>query len=70
MPPEGAPEKLRLEIATGRSTVLGRLTRAVRPALDGGDDQDADLSARILSAVADEYARLVLTDAVRFPRSG
>ena len=67
MPPEGAPEKLRLVIAKGRSTVLEQLTRAVRPALSGGDDEDADLTARILSAIADEYARLVLTDATRFP---
>lgn len=67
MPPEGAPEKLRQVIARGRSTVLEQLTRAVRPALQGGDDEDADLTARVLSAISDEYARLVLTDADRFP---
>ncbi|MDQ6744905.1 MAG: hypothetical protein M3Z27_02630 [Actinomycetota bacterium] len=29
--------------------------------------RDAELTARILSAISDEYARLVLTDPVRFP---
>jgi len=32
---------------------------------------DAELTARLLSAIADEYARLVLTDPARSPpRSG
>ncbi len=66
IPPEGAPEKLRQAIAHGRRSVLARLTRAVRPALHGGDDNDAELTARVLSAISDEYARLVLSDAERF----
>jgi len=67
MPPEGAPETLRLAIARGRRAVLAKLARAVRPALRGGDDDDdAELTARVLSAISDEYARLVLTDAERF----
>lgn len=68
MPPEGAPQILHKSIARGRATVLARLTDAVRPALarDRGLP-DAELTARLLSAIADEYARLVLTDPVRFP---
>ncbi len=65
MPPEGAPETLRRAIARGRRAVLAKLARAVRPALRG-DDDDAELTARVLSAISDEYARLVLTDAERF----
>jgi AcrR family transcriptional regulator len=64
--PEGAPESLRQSIAQGRQSVLDKLTSAVRPALRGGDLNDAELTARILSATADEYARLVLTDPVRY----
>lgn len=65
MPPEGAPETLRRAIARGRRAVLAKLASAVRPALRG-DDDDAELTARVLSAISDEYARLVLTDAERF----
>lgn len=68
MPPDGAPELLRTGIVQGRALVLARLTDAVRPALMGDQaSPDAELTARVLSAIADEYARLVLTDAVRFP---
>ena len=66
LPPVGAPERLRRAIAEGRRSVLDQLTKAVRPALRGGDD-NAELTARILSAISDEYARLVLTDPDRFP---
>ncbi len=66
MPPEGAPETLRVAIARGRRAVLAKLASAVRPALRSDDDDDAELTARVLSAISDEYARLVLTDAERF----
>jgi AcrR family transcriptional regulator len=67
MPPEGAPEKLHRSIARGRAAVLVRLTEAVSPALERRPElADAELTARILSAAADEYARLVLTDPDRF----
>lgn len=67
MPPEGAPESLRRSILRGRARVLGKLTAAVRPGLTPGDvTPDPELTARTLSAIADEYARLVLTDPVRF----
>jgi len=66
MPPEGAPQSLRQSIASGRQSVLRQMTRAVRPALRGGDLNDAELTARVLSAISDEYARLVLTDPARY----
>lgn len=62
MPPEGAPHRLRRSIEAGRQAVLAQLTRAVRPALEGENGSEAELTARILSAISDEYARLVLTD--------
>jgi AcrR family transcriptional regulator len=68
IPPEGAPMLLRKSISRGRSAVLDRLVRAVRPALiRDPESPDAELTARVLSAISDEYARLVLTDPVRFP---
>lgn len=68
MPPEGAPEILRKSIAQGRASVLARLAQAVRPALTlDRESPEAELTARVLSAIADEYARLLLTDPVRFP---
>jgi len=67
MPPEGAPETLHESIANGREMVLARLTQAVRPAMAlDGESPDAELTARLLSAIADEYARLLLTDPARF----
>jgi AcrR family transcriptional regulator len=67
MPPQGAPERLHRAIAQGRASVLRRMARAVRPALASQPGvADAELTARMLSAIADEYARLVLSDPVRF----
>jgi AcrR family transcriptional regulator len=68
MPPQGAPEMLRKSISRGRATVLDSLINAVRPVLRPTDNgPEPELTARILSAIADEYARLVLTDPTRFP---
>jgi AcrR family transcriptional regulator len=68
MPPEGAPEILRKSISRGRAAVLSRLVRDLRPGLaPGGAASDPELTARMLSAVADEYARLLLTDPKGFP---
>ncbi len=67
MPPEGAPEILRRSIVRGRSGVLERLTQAVRFGLKPGSPApDPELTARTLSAIADEYARLILTDPSTF----
>lgn len=67
MPPEGAPAALHAAIADGRATVLDQLIQAVRPALERDTaSPDAELTARLLSAISDEYARLLLTDQARF----
>ena len=67
MPPESAPQALRDEIAAGRKLALARLSAAVQPLVDRRPDMpDAELTARILSALSDEYARLVLTDPARY----
>jgi AcrR family transcriptional regulator len=67
MPPESAPEILRRNIAHGRARVLAQLTGAVRPLLAAGRASDhPELTARVLSAVSDEYARMVLTDPIHY----
>jgi AcrR family transcriptional regulator len=67
MPPEGAPEILRRSIVRGRAGVLERLTGAVSPGLrPGSKTPDPEITARTLSAIADEYARLILTDPERY----
>ncbi len=67
MAPEGAPELLRKSIAKGRTAVLGQLVAAIEPLLSGdGAAPDPDLTARVLSTIADEYARLLLTDPRKF----
>lgn len=69
MPPEGAPKALSAKITDGRTAVLGRLASAVRPVTDREPEvRDAELTARILSAISDEYARLILIDPQRFSR--
>jgi AcrR family transcriptional regulator len=68
MPPEGAPELLRERIARGRSAVVAQLAEIVGPGLGTGrESPDPELTARTLSALADESARLVLTNPRRFP---
>ena len=59
MPPEGAPAVLREAIATGRAAVVGQIAAAVGAL---GESPDPEMTARTLSALADESARLVLTD--------
>ena len=67
MPPEGAPELLRHSILTGRTAVLNQLASAVQPGLTpASETPDPELTARVLSAIADEYARLLLTDPSRY----
>jgi AcrR family transcriptional regulator len=67
-PPEGAPDALHRRIAAGKAQVLQRLTDAVSPALAlDRESPDAELTARLLSTISDEYARLVLADPERYP---
>jgi AcrR family transcriptional regulator len=63
MPPEGAPASLRHAIARGRAAVIAQLTEALRPGLRS---PDPELTARMLSALADEAVRLALTEPERF----
>ena len=68
MPPEGAPDVLRERVESGRAAVVAALAGTVGPAL--GPDRaspDPELTARMISALSDEGARLVLTDPERFP---
>jgi AcrR family transcriptional regulator len=67
MPPEGAPEILREQIATGRAAVIGMLAQAVGEGMGGAPSPDPELTARMLSAFSDEAVRLVLTDPERYP---
>jgi len=68
MPPEGAPPVLRDRIAQGRAAVVDQLAQAISPGLGAGrESPDPELTARTLSALADEAARLLLTDPERYP---
>ena len=69
MPSEGAPEVLRAHIAQGRDAVIAVLAQAVEPTgvIGGTPSPDPELTARLLSATADEAARLLLTDPERYP---
>ena len=67
MPPEGAPQLLRDQITSGRDAVVGVLATAVEGgASPGPGSPDPELTARMLSAIADESARLLLTHPRRF----
>jgi AcrR family transcriptional regulator len=70
IPPEGAPRALREHITRGRDAVVAALAEVVRPGLGpGSQSPDPALTARTLSAVADEAARLLLTDPAEYPVS-
>jgi len=66
VPPEGAPGLLAERIAAGRAAVVEQLAVAIGPV---AGSPDPELTARALSAVADEAARLVLADPGRYPPS-
>jgi AcrR family transcriptional regulator len=67
MPPEGAPAVLREQVTNGRDAVVAALAASVASAAGpGGGSPDPELTARLISAVADEAARLLLTDPRRF----
>jgi AcrR family transcriptional regulator len=61
VPPEGAPALLRERIAAGRAAVVQQLAGAA------AGSPDPELTARALSAVADEAARLLLSDPRAYP---
>jgi AcrR family transcriptional regulator len=68
VPPEGAPMVLRERVESGRAAVVAALASTVGPSLGPGRaSPDPELTARMISALSDEGARLVLTDPERFP---
>jgi AcrR family transcriptional regulator len=69
MPPEGAPEILREQIRRGREAVVGLLAQVVgSDGISAGQaSPDPTLTARLLSAIADELARLHLADREEYP---
>jgi AcrR family transcriptional regulator len=67
MPIEGAPALLRERIAGGRAAVLAQLAEAIRAGLGPARSPDPELTAHMLSATADEDARLLLADPERYP---
>jgi len=67
VPHEGAPRVLHEAISRGRAAVVAQLAAALRDG-DGLDAPDPELAAHLLSALADEAARLLLADPERYPR--
>ena len=79
MPQQGAPRVLHERIAAGRAAIVARLAAALttttgrrgRPPAagprPGASPPDPELTAHVLSAYADEAARLTLTDPERYP---
>lgn len=69
MPPEGAPESLHAAIAAGRAGVGIQLAGFAAPSFapGGGRSGDAELTATLLQAVSEEYARLLLEQPERYP---
>ena len=66
MPPEGAPLSLRDRITAGRRAIVGELAEVMQHSPEGASP-DPELTAHMLSALADEAARLVLTDPSHYP---
>jgi AcrR family transcriptional regulator len=69
MPPEGAPEILRERIAQGRAAIVAQLAELVAGAfapVGGQNSPDPELTAHSMSALADAWARLMLTDPEHF----
>jgi AcrR family transcriptional regulator len=68
--PDGSPDILREQIAQGRAEAIAQLAGAVAPAFGGGagnESPDPELTARTLSTLADEAARLLLADPDGYP---
>ena len=65
IPHEGAPRILHEQISRGRAAVVEQLAAALEGA--PGRPPDPELTARLLTAMADEAARLMLGDAEGYP---
>jgi AcrR family transcriptional regulator len=67
-PPEGAPHVLRQQVEAGREGVVTALAQVVGPGLaPDRPSPDPQLTARFLSAISDEAARLLLSDPGEYP---
>jgi AcrR family transcriptional regulator len=69
MPPEGAPPFLHERIAQARTAVVAQLAALIAEAFEprgGQRSPDPELTASSMSALADHWARLLLTDPDRF----
>ena len=69
MPPEGAPPELHEGIAESRAEAALHLQRLATPELASGAGEtspDPELTARLLQALSEEAARLLLNDPERF----
>ena len=68
MPPEGAPRVLRETVESGREAVVAALAQVVGPGLaPERPSPDPQLTARLLSSLSDEAARLLLSDPEQYP---
>jgi AcrR family transcriptional regulator len=68
MPPEGAPHMLREQVERGRDAIVATLAQVVGPGLaPERPSPDPHLTARLLSALSDEAARLLLSDPHEYP---
>jgi AcrR family transcriptional regulator len=68
MPPEGAPRVLREQVERGREGVVAALAQVVGPGLSPErPSPDPALTARLLSSISDEAARLLLSDPEQYP---
>ena len=68
MPPEGAPHMLREQVERGRDAIVATLAQVVGPGLaPERPSPDPHLTARLLSALSDEAARLLLSDPQEYP---
>jgi AcrR family transcriptional regulator len=70
MPPEGAPEFLRERVEAAREAVIAQLAQLIEQTYEPAGGQrspDPELTATSMSALADHWARLMLTDQNRFP---
>lgn len=68
MPPEGAPRVLRETVENGREAVVAALAQVVGPGLaPERPSPDPQLTARLLSSLSDEAARLLLSDPEQYP---
>jgi AcrR family transcriptional regulator len=68
MPPEGAPQVLRETVENGREAVVAALAQVIGPGLaPDRPSPDPALTARLLSALSDEAARLLLKNPDEYP---